>query len=152
MLSKLGLICRFYYWTLGNIRYFVVRDTVDFTHSLNAISFWYMSALVKRIQICPQSLAASEWTIRTYFRFFFMVLNVCRPIRSYLELNLRHDKSYVSGSTKCLEAVRSVSWLKYNLKQVKNPAYGAKWSKRNTKTASISNYSRHDTFVSAMIA
>ena len=71
--------------------------------------------------MCPQSLVALEWTIGKYFRLFFMSLNVCGSIRSYLELNLRHDKSYVSGSTKCLEAVRSVGWLKYNLEAGKDP-------------------------------
>ena len=133
MLSKLGLICRFYYWTLGNIRWFVVRDTVHFILSLNAISFWYMCVLVKRITICLQSLAALEWTIGKYFRLFFMLLNVCGSIRSYLESNLRHDQSYVSGSTKCLEAVRSVGWLKYKLEGGKDPCIRSKMVKKKCK-------------------
>ena len=85
-----------------------------------------MCVLVKRITICPQSLAALEWAIEKNFRLFFMLLNVCGSIRSYLELNLRHDKSYVSGSTKCLEAVRSVCWLKYNLEGDKDPCIRSK--------------------------
>ena len=92
-----------------------------------------MSALVKWITICPQSLAALEWTIGKYFRLFFMLLNVCGSIRSYLESNLRHDQSYVSGSTKCLEAVRSVGWLKYKLEGGKDPCMRSKMVKKKYK-------------------